>query len=111
MISVTFYETPAGSEVVLDFIRKLPQDDRKKVGLDLKTLQFGYPLGMPLCRHLRSQIWELRSSLPSGNEARLLYFFDSEKQLITVVNAFIKKTQTTPNSAIELALKRKKELK
>lgn len=109
MIPVVFYETTNGNEVVLNFIRGLSPPDRKKVGEDLMTLQLGYPMGMPLCRHLRSQVWELRSTLPSNQEARLLYFFDSESQQLMVVNAFIKKTQTTPRSALDLALKRKKE--
>ena len=109
MYQVTFYETEGGNEVVQDFLRKLPRDDRKTIGEDLATLQYGYPMGMPLCRALRSQIWELRSSLPSKREVRLLYFFDSSSQQIIVVHAFIKTTRTTPNSDIDLAEKRKKE--
>lgn len=109
MYQVTFYETEGGNEVVQDFLRKLPRDDRKTIGEDLATLQYGYPMGMPLCKPLRSQIWELRSSLPSKREARLLYFFDSSSQQIIVVHAFIKTTRTTPKSDIDLAEKRKKE--
>jgi phage-related protein len=109
MFQVTFYETEGGNEVVQDFLRKLPRDDRKTIGEDLATLQYGYPMGMPLCKPLRSQIWELRSSLPSKREARLLYFFDSASQQIIVVHAFIKTTRTTPKSDIDLAEKRKKE--
>lgn len=109
MYQVTFYETNGGNEVVLDFLRSLPQNDRKTVGEDLKTLQFGYPLGMPLCRHLRSQIWELRSSLPSKREVRLLFFFHSSSQQIIVLHGFIKTSRTTPKSDIDLAERRKKE--
>jgi phage-related protein len=109
MYQVTFYETDGGNEVVLDFLRSLPQNDRKTVGEDLKTLQFGYPLGMPLCRHLRSQIWELRSSLPSKREVRLLFFFHGPSQQIIVLHGFIKTSRTTPKSDIDLAERRKKE--
>jgi phage-related protein len=109
MYQVTFYQTNGGNEVVLDFIKSLTPKDRKVIGKDLKTLQFGYPLGMPLCRHLRSQIQELRSSLPSGREVRLLFFFHSPSQQIIVLHGFIKTSRTTPKSDIDLAETRKKE--
>lgn len=110
MYQVSFYETTGGNEVVLDFLRALPKADRDTVGTDLATLQHSYPMGMPLCRKLRGKIWELRSSVPSKREVRLLYFFDSVSQIIVVVHAFFKTTQTTPKPDIDLAEKRKKEI-
>lgn len=109
MYEVAFYETAGGNEVVIDFLRALPKADRDKVGADLKELQIGFPMGMPLSRKLRGKIWELRSSLPSKREVRLLYFFDSVSQIIVVVHAFFKTTQTTPKPDIDLAEKRNKE--
>ena len=64
MFQVVFYETSAGNEVVLDFIRDLPPEDKKKIGVDLKTVQIGYPIGMPVCRPLGGGLMEVRSSLP-----------------------------------------------
>jgi len=109
MHQVLFYKTESDNEVVLDFIREQPPEDRKVIGEDLKTLQFRYPMGLPLCRPIGLGLWELRSSLPSKREARLIYFFDSKRQMILVVHGFIKKTRTTPNSDIKLAEKRKAE--
>ncbi len=107
MFPLAFYKTESGNDVVRDFIRQLPQDDRRTIGYDLITLQQRFPLGMPLCKPLRSGLWELRSSLASNREARLIYFLDSKNQTIVVVHGFIKKTRTTPNDDLKLAEKRK----
>jgi phage-related protein len=49
-------------------------------------------------------LWEVRSTLPQGRIARVIFCVtDSEMVLL---NGFIKKTQRTPPSEIELALKR-----
>jgi hypothetical protein len=51
-IPVVFYRTSGGAEPVLDWLRCLPVDDRRAIGTDLATVQFGWPIGMPLCRAL-----------------------------------------------------------
>ncbi|MDQ0248196.1 phage-related protein [Sphingomonas kyeonggiensis] len=109
MKKVTFYQTANGNQLVADFIRSLPGNDRKVVGTDLMRLQIGYPMGPPLCKHIKGPIWELRSTVPSKREVRLLYFFDANSQQIIVVHAFIKTTRTTPKSDIDLADKRRSE--
>jgi phage-related protein len=107
-IPVVFYRTSTGVEPVRDWLRGLPDDDRRKIGLDLATVQVGWPLGMPLCRSLRGGLWEVRSSLPSRRVARLLFFV--HEGLIGIVHGFIKKTPKTPPDEIELARKRMKEM-
>lgn len=110
MPKVQFYKTPAGNDVVLDFIRQQPANDRRVIGEDLKVLELRYPVGMPLCKSLGNGLWELRSSLPSKREARLLYFYRSKTQAIMVVHGFIKTTRTTPKGDLKLATSRKKEV-
>lgn len=107
-IPVVFYRTLGGTEPVLDWLRSLPADDRRAIGTDLATVQVGWPLGMPLCRSLGAGLWEVRSALPSRRIARLLFFVGEGR--IGLVHGFIKKTQKTPGSDLELALKRKKEV-
>jgi hypothetical protein len=51
-IPAYFYRTTGGTEPVLDWLRSLPLDDRRAIGTDLATVQFGWPIGMPLCRAL-----------------------------------------------------------
>lgn len=109
MFQVVFYNTQAGNEVVLNFIRQLPADDKKKVGEDLMTVQIGYPMGLPLCRPLESGLMEVRTSLPSKREIRMIFAFDGRAQRLVVLHAFIKKTQQTPKADLDLAKTRKNE--
>jgi hypothetical protein len=51
-IPVVFYRTASGVEPVRDWLRGLPDDDRRTIGIDLATVQVGWPVGMPLCRSL-----------------------------------------------------------
>jgi phage-related protein len=83
-------------------------DDRREIGQDLARVEFGWPVGMPLCRPLGSGLWEVRSTLPSGRIARLI-FCTSEGELF-VLHGFIKKTRNTPPADLALARKRMKEV-
>lgn len=107
-IPVIFYRTSAGAEPVVEWLRSLPPDDRRAVGADLATVQFGWPIGMPLCRSLSQGLWEVRSTLPSRRIARLLFFVHENR--IGVVHGFIKKTQKTPTDELDLARRRMKEM-
>lgn len=107
-IPVVFYRSSLGKEPVRDWLRDLPADDRRKIGVDLATVQVGWPVGMPLCRSLAGGLWEVRTSLPSHRIARLLFCVHEEQ--IFILHGFIKKTQKTPQDEIELAQKRMKEV-
>lgn len=109
IMQVLFYKTALNNEVVANFLRMLPADDRKKVGEDLRIVQMSYPVGMPLCRPLKKGLFEVRSSLPSKREARLIFTFDDEQQCLVVLHAFIKKTPKTPKADLDLARERKAE--
>ena len=109
MHSVAFYRTGTGRELVLDWIRSLDLPDRKVIGEDLRTVQIGFPMGLPLCDNLGGGLWEVRSSLPSKREARLIFFHSGARKALVVVHGFIKKTQKTASSDIDLARKRMRE--
>lgn len=47
---VRFYKTDSGNEPVRKWLKGLMSSDRKTIGDDLQTLEFGWPIGMPLCR-------------------------------------------------------------
>jgi phage-related protein len=108
-IPVVFYRTSLGAEPVRDWLRGLPADDRRTIGLDLATVQVGWPVGMPLCRSLGGGLWEVRSSLPSRRIARILFFIHEGQ--VVIVNGFIKQTQKTPQDELELAHRRMREVK
>lgn len=76
--------------------------------MDLATVQFGWPIGMPLCRPLGQGLWEVRCNLPSRRIARLLFFVHEGR--IGIVHGFIKKTQQTPIDDLTLARKRMLEM-
>lgn len=108
-LPAVFYRTAGGKEPVLEWLRGLPAEDRRTIGTDLATVQFGWPIGMPLCRPLSDGLWEVRSTLQSRRIARVLFFVADDR--IGVVHGFIKKTQKTPSDELELARKRMKEMK
>ena len=68
ILAVRFFRTKGGHEPVRDFLRKMSSEDRKTIGTDIKTIQLGWPLGMPLVRKLEQDLWEVRSHL----EGRIL---------------------------------------
>ena len=103
-LPVVFFRTEAGSEPAREWLRELPALERAIIGEDLKTLQFRWPLGMPLVRSLGGGLWELRSNLPT-RRARCLFYVPQNR--IVVLHGFIKKTQKTPPEDKALALKRK----
>jgi phage-related protein len=105
MFDVIFYKTDAGNEPALDWFRALELEERRIVGFDLRTLQVGFPMGMPLCKSLGNGLWELRSTLPK-RIARVIFFIDG--QSFIVVHGFIKKSQKTPKEELETAKARKK---
>ena len=94
---------------MLEFIRSLAAPDRKVIGEDLRAIELGFPLGLPLCRNLGGGLWEVRSTLPTKREARLIFFHQSSEGALVVVHAFIKKARKTPEPDLKLAATRKRE--
>jgi phage-related protein len=107
-LPAVFYSLPSGREPVREWLRELPAADRKIVGEDIKDVEFAWPIGMPLCRSLSRGLWEVRSNLTQGRISRVL-FCEHEGRMI-LLHAFIKKTQKTLTSDLELAEKRRREI-
>ncbi|ABB23489.1 type II toxin-antitoxin system RelE/ParE family toxin [Pelodictyon luteolum] len=102
-LDVRFYQTDGGAEPVREWLKQLPAIDRKIIGEDIKTVQYGWPLGMPLVRKMEKDLWEVRIHL-HGRIARVL--FTVEGGVIVLLHGFIKKTQATPKSELQLAKNR-----
>jgi|ERR1035437_10297698 phage-related protein len=105
-LRVIFFRTENGNEPVREWLKELPKEERKAVGADIMTVQFRWPLGMPLVRHLEDKVYEVRTGLPQ-RIARILFFFHDET--IILLHAFIKKTRQTPPEELALAKKRKRD--
>ena len=101
-----FYRSDSGREPVREWLKSLNAEDRRTIGEDIKDVEFSWPIGMPLVRSLGRELWEVRSGLPHGRIARVI--FCVEKDCMVLPHGFIKKTQKTPDREIDLALKRRK---
>lgn len=108
-IPLVFYRSAGGTEPVREWLQGLRREDRQIVGSDLKEVEYGWPVGMPLCRPIsgRKGLWEVRSSLPGGRIARVLFCIAHGR--LVALHGFIKKTQRTPDKDLDLAVRRMKE--
>lgn len=111
IVKAAFYQAANGTEPVRDWLKSLPDGDRKLIGADIKAVEFGWPLGLPLCRPItgRKGIWEVRTSLTGGRIARVMFSVVGEKMIL--LHGFIKKTKKTPKPDIEITVKRLKGMK
>ena len=100
ILSVAFFRTASGNEPVREWLKSLPHEERRIIGEDMKAVQFGWPLGMPLVRKLEKDLWEVRSRLPD-RIARVI-FTTGESRMI-LLHGFMKKSQKTPQNDLELA--------
>lgn len=107
-LDVRFFVTDSGSEPVREWLKDLPTIERKVIGEDIKTVQLGWPLGMPLVRNLGDGIWEVRVKL-ENRIVRVLFALD--KSTMVLLHGFIKKQQATPKPDLDLAKDRLKQLK
>jgi len=105
---VVFFETESGRQPVREFIIGLAKDDQKIVGADIRIVQNNYPIGFPLVKKLKPELWEIRSNIKEGI-SRVFFTFANEK--IILLHAIVKKTQKTPPREIDVAIGRLKEFK
>lgn len=103
VLRVVFYRTEAGNEPVRQWLKGLDRADRKAVGEDVKTAQYGWPLGMPLIRKLETGLWEVRSHIAQGI-ARVIFTVD--EGTIVLLHSFVKKSQKTPPTDLRTARQR-----
>ncbi len=107
-IPLRFWRSASGREPVREWLNDLPVEDRRVIGRDMAKVQYGWPVGLPLCRPLSGGLWEVRSSLPSKREARVVFGF--HEGVLIALHAFIKKTQKTAADDLALARQRLKEV-
>ena len=107
-IPLVFWRSATGREPVREWLNELSREDKRTIGRDIAKIQYGWPVGLPLCRPLSAGLWEVRTSLPSKREARV--FFGFHDGMLIAVHAITKKTQKTPTEDLALARQRFKEL-
>lgn len=111
ILPARFFETETGREPVKEWLLELAPEDRKAIGNDIRVAEFGWPIGMPLCRAIKGHkgLWEIRVNLSGGRRARV--FFCSHEGNMVLLHGFMKKSQKTPINEIEIAVKRMRGLK
>jgi len=105
VLNVIFYKKSSGTEPVKDWLKDLSKEDMKLIGQDLKTVEFGWPMGMPLVRKLDKLLWEVRINLTSSKIARVL--FTVKDSTMVLLHGFIKKSQKTPDNDLKLGKTRR----
>lgn len=103
MLDVRFFATESGNEPVRDWLKSLPAHERRMIGEDIKTVQFGWPLGMPLVRKLGRDLWEVRVHLI---ERIVRVLFTVVEQTMVLLHGFIKKSQAMPAEELATAKRR-----
>ena len=107
-LQVRFYKTNTGNEPVREWLLSLSQEEKKTIGEDIKTVQFGWPIGMPVCRKVFKDLWEIRSNLHK-KIARVIFTIDGST--IVLIHGLIKKTQKLPQKDLDIAKKRLADLR
>jgi len=107
-LPVRFYRSEAGIEPVRDWLRTLSPDDRRLIGRDMMTVEFGWPVGMPTCRPMGGGLFEVRCTLAGNRAARILFCVHAE--MAVMLHGFIKKSRTTPAKDLDLAQRRQRQV-
>lgn len=101
-VPAIFYRTEAGNEPVREWLRAMTAEDRRRLGEDLKSVEFGWPLGMPVCKSLGGGLHEVRTDLAGNRTARIFFYIDRLQRLV-VLHGVVKKTRKTPAEDLALA--------
>ena len=108
ILDVRFFKSENGNEPVREWLRGLSTDDRYVIGSDIKTVQFGWPMGMPMVRKLEPGLWEVRSHIAAGI-ARVVFTIDDLS--IVLLHGFIKKSQKTESCDLHVSSQRNRLLR
>lgn len=104
-ITVHFYKSEKGKEPVREWLKGLSKEDKTIIGEDIKAVEYGWPLGMPLVRKMDKDLWEVRINLTNKEIARI--FFTVSENTMVLLHGFIKKSQQTPVNDLRIAKERR----
>ena len=102
-LPVRFFRTASGGEPVRKWLKELSKQERKAIGDDIRTLQFAWPVGMPLVRKLEDGLWEVRTDFPN-RIARVLFTVVAGEAVL--LHGFVKQSRKTPQADLQTARKR-----
>ncbi|MBF0333213.1 MAG: type II toxin-antitoxin system RelE/ParE family toxin [Alphaproteobacteria bacterium] len=108
-LPAVFYATAVGNEPVKDWLRSLGVTDRKTASVAIATVEYGWPVGMPVCRGIGNGFWEVRVAFRDGRIGRILWC--EHKGTMVLLHAFEKTTQKLPAAEKDVAIGRLKDLR
>jgi hypothetical protein len=75
ILPARFFKTASGTEPVREWLKVLDKGDSRIIGGDIRTVEYGWPIGMLVCRSIRGykDLWEVRSRLSGGRIARVIF--------------------------------------
>lgn len=106
-VPAVFYRSSHGNEPVREWLQHLPKEGRKVIGRDIKKVEFGWPIGMPVCRPMGAGLYEVRTHLQDRRIARVLFCIYNKQMVL--LHGLVKKSQKTPKPDLNIANKRKRE--
>ena len=107
-LPVDFFQTESGREPVREWLKSLDDKEKLLTGTDIKTVEYGWPIGMPTCESLGKGLFAVRTSLSTNKIARVIFCVHEGRMIL--LHGFIKKSQRIPKKELDLALKRKSQL-
>jgi len=102
-IQAVFYRSVTGNEPVRKWLKAMSKNDKVLIGTDIRTVELGWPIGMPVCRKLEDGIYEVRTTL-KDTISRVLFAIEDGEMIL--LEGIIKKQQKTPREAINIAKSR-----
>lgn len=108
-LPAAFYRASSGREPVKEWLKGLDREDRRIVGTDIAIIEYAWPVGKPHCNSLGHGLWEVRSNISNGRIARVVFCVTANRMVL--LHGFIKKTQKVPKGDLDLAIRRKRDLR
>ena len=93
---------------VRDWLLGAPDEHPRLIGLDLQRVQYCWLVSMPLVWPMSKGLFEVRTNLPDGTIATVLFCFHGGE--LSALHSFSKKAQKTPPADLKLARERMKEV-
>ncbi len=106
-LELEFFRSNSGREPVRIWLDRLSDRERQQVAKQLKKVQFGWPLGMPLVRKIESHLWEAR--IPFSGQSRRVLFTVVEERIV-LLHAFSKTSQKIPDRELQTARRRRDQI-
>ncbi|MET1531428.1 type II toxin-antitoxin system RelE/ParE family toxin [Burkholderia sola] len=106
-LGVRFFRSARGNEPVREWLNALGQVERTAIGEEIKTVQLGWPLGMPLVRKMAKDLWEIHVAVP-GRSARVLFTVVGDTMVL--LHGFFKQSRATPSNDLDVTVARLKAL-